>query len=48
MNLFKEHAEHNIQIRWHSEVIGDKEIGETYRVWCKDCEEEVVTDEVFK
>ena len=48
MNSMKKHYRHDVEIQQHAEVIGDKEIGETYYVWCSDCEEEVVTDEVFK
>jgi len=48
MNLFKEHAGHDVEIQHHSNGIGDRELGEVYYLWCEDCEEEIISDEVFK
>jgi len=48
MNPFKEHAGHKIEIQHHSNGIGDRELGEVYYLWCEDCEEEIISDEVFK
>jgi len=48
MNPFKEHCGHDIEIKKQAVTIGDNELGTAYAVVCKDCEEEIISDEVFK
>ncbi len=48
MNLFKEHCGCDVEIKKIPIVIGDEEQGVSYILICNSCDEEIVSDEVFK
>ncbi len=48
MNPFKEHCGHDVEIKVYQGVVGNEELRKIYSLYCKDCEEKIIGDEVFK